>query len=143
MYCTCQDVRDASELLEDANVIADDSITPVILKAQGRIDSALKARYTVPLVEPVPEIIKSIAQDMAAGMLISKTFSNQLGQDQINLSNQYLKRADNDLALVIKEQQLDGMPGIKLASQPGADTTPAMSSTTPHRSPIEGIIKEW
>ncbi len=143
MYCTVKNVRDVSELLEDENIIADNIITPQIIKAQSRIDAALKARYVVPLISPVPEIIKTIAQDMAAGFLIAKTFSNQLGQDQINLSNQSLKRADGDLALVLKEQQLDGLPGIKLATIPGNDSTPAISSTSKSTSPIERIIQEW
>ncbi len=143
MYCTVQDVRDANDLLEDESIIADYVITPQIGKAQSRIDTALKSRYVVPLLSPVPEIIKTIAQDMAAGFLIAKEFSNQLGQDQISLSNQYIKRADSDLALVLDQQQLDGLPGIKLATIPGNDSSPAISSTSKNTSPIERIIQEW
>lgn len=143
MYCTEQDVREANELLEDATIIPDDKITPCIVKAQGRIDSVLKARYVVPLAEPIPAIVKSIAQDMAAGFLIANTFSNQVGQEQLNLSNQFLKRADSDLARVVEEKQLDGIAGIRLATTPGAGSAPAISSTTRYTSPVEGIIKQW
>lgn len=143
MYCSIEDVRAASELLEDENIIPDEKITPEIVKAQGRIDVSLRNRYVVPLAEPIPQIIKSIAQDMAAGFLIANIFSNQLGQEQINLSNQFIRRADNDLAQVMAKHQLDGLPGIRLAVSPGAGSSPAISSTTQRPSPIEGIIREW
>ncbi len=143
MYCTVKNVRDVSELLEDESIILDGVIAPQISKAQSRIDTVLKTRYVVPLLVPVPEIIKSISQDMAAGFVLTKVFSNQLSQEHLSLSNQLIKRADGDLALVIKHQQLDGLPGIKLATIPGNDSTPAISSTSKRPSPIEGIIKEW
>ncbi|HWP96415.1 MAG TPA: phage protein Gp36 family protein [Syntrophomonadaceae bacterium] len=143
MYCSIQNVRDASELLESETILLDEKIGPVIQKAQGRIDSVLKSRYIVPLSEPIPLIILSIAQDMAAGFLLANVFSNQLGQEQINLSNQFLKRADNDLDQVMADQQLDGLPGIRLAVQPGSASAPAISSTSMRPSPIDRIIHEW
>jgi len=132
MYCSVQDVRDASELLESAAVIPDEKISPVIQKSQGRIDSVLKSRYVVPL-SIVPEIIKSIAQDMAAGFLLANVFSNQLGQEQINLSNQFLRRADSDLARVIEEQQLDGLPGISWS--PNREAPLPLPSAAPANGP--------
>lgn len=143
MYCTPQKVRDANELLENAEAFPDEKINPWITKAQSRIDTALRARYVVPLVNPVPAIIESITQDMAAGFLIANTFSNQEGQEQLNLSNQLLKRADLDLARAVDERQLDGLPGIRLVATPGASSTPAIASTTPKPSPVEGILKQW
>ncbi len=143
MYCSLKDVRDTSELLDDDTIVPDDKIIPWILKAQSRIDAALKSRYVVPLTEPVPDIVKSIAQDMAAGFLIANSFSNQLGQEQINLSNQYLKRADFDLLKLVDEKQLDGMPGIRLAAKPGNSSTPAICSTTKYKSPVEELINRW
>lgn len=143
MYCTPQKVREANELLENAQAFPDERITPWITKAQSRIDAALRARYVVPLLDPVPAIIESIAQDMAAGFLIANTFSNQEGQEQLSLSNQLIKRADADLARVVEEKQLDGLPGIRLVATPGASSTPAIASTTPKPSPIEGILKQW
>lgn len=142
MYCSVDDVRKATELLENEAIVPDEKITPVIIKTQGRIDAILKGRYGVPL-PVVPEIIRSIAQDMAAGFLIANVFSNQLGQEQINLSNQFLRRADSDLTRVIAEQQLDGLPGIRLAVQPGGGATPAISSTSKRPSPVERLINEW
>lgn len=142
MYCSVEDVRAASELLESPEIIQDEKIMPVILKAEGRINSVLKSRYTIPLIV-IPDIIRSIAQDMAAGFLIASVFSNQLGQEQINLSNQFLKRADNDLNMVITEQQLDGYPGISLVNRPGANTSPVIGSTSPSKSTLEGILNKW
>lgn len=143
MYCTAQDVRDSSELLQDVTVVSDEKITPCIVKAQSRIDAALRVRYKVPLVEPVPAVIKSIAQDMAAGFLIANVFGNQIGQEQINLSNQFLKRADADLSKVVTEKQLDGLPGIQLVTTPGSSPTPAISSTTKRPSQVEEIVRQW
>lgn len=143
MYCTPQKVREANELIENVEAFPDEKINPWITKAQSRIDTALRARYVVPLLDPVPAIIESIAQDMAAGFLIANTFSNQESQEQLNLSNQLLKRADADLARAVDNKQLDGLPGIRLVTTPGASSTPAIASTTPGKSAIEGIIKQW
>lgn len=143
MYCTTQKVRAANELLEDAEIFTDDKISPWITKAESRIDAKLRERYITPLVVPVPSIIESIAQDMAAGFVILNSFSNQLSQELLTLGNQYLKRADADLNTVIEKQQLDGLPGVRLAETPGSDSTPAISSTTKKPSPIEGIINQW
>ena len=143
MYCTPQKVREANELLQDETLFPDEKITPWIEKVQSRIDAALKTRYAVPLAEPVPEIIASIAQDMAAGFVIANTFSNRLSQEVLNLSSQLLKRADGDLAAVVEKGLLDGLPGVLPAASPGAGAGPALASTTPLPSPIEELIKQW
>lgn len=143
MYCTPQQVRNANELLSDADTFTDELITPWIAKAGSRIDARLRERYAVPLTDPVPEIIASIAQDMAAGFLIGSSFSNQPTQELLNLSSQLLKRGDGDLADVVASRQLDGLPGIVLLDTPGASGGPAVGSTTPAASPIEEILKQW
>lgn len=143
MYCEPQKVREANELLEDETVFPDEKISPWITKAQGRIDTVLKDRYVVPLAAPVPAIIESIAQDMAAGFVLANSFSNQLNQELLNLSNQFLKRADTDLAAVVERKQLDGLPGIILVNTPGSSSTPAIASTTPGKSSIEELINKW
>lgn len=143
MYCTAGKVREANELLDDSTTFPDEKITPWIAKAQERIDTVLRERYVVPLCDPVPGIIESIAQDMAAGFVIAKSFSNQLNQELLNLSNQYLKRAESNLAEVVDKKQLDGLPGIVLISTPGASSSPAIASTTPSKSAIEDLIKQW
>lgn len=143
MYCTAKDVREANELLNDESIFTEIKLNPWILKAQGRIDVVLKSRYIVPLTEPIPDIIKGIAQDMAVGFVIENVFSNQLGQEQIILSKQLIKRADDDLEMVVEKNQLDGLPGVKLTTIPGNDASPMISSTTRRTSPIEEIIKQW
>ena len=143
MYCTAQKVRDANELLEDETIFTDEEIAPWIAKAQSRIDVKLSKRYVTPLADPVPAIVESIAQDMAAGMVLLNTFSNHEGQELINLGNQYLRRADTDLIDVVENEQLDGLPGVMLANVPGAASAPAMGSTTRRPSPIERIVRQW
>ncbi|TEB09308.1 phage protein Gp36 family protein [Pelotomaculum propionicicum] len=143
MYCNAGKVREANELLNDTTIVPDNKIVPFIIKAQERIDTALRERYVVPLREPVPGIIESIAQDMAAGFVLSKSFSNQLNQELLNLSNSLIKRAEADLTELVDKKQLDGLPGISLISTPSASGTPAIASTTPNKSAIEDLIRQW
>lgn len=144
MYCTTDQVRGVNELLEDAANFPDEKITPWIAKAQSRIDTVLSKRYVAPLTGPIPPAIESVNQDMAAGLFILNSFSNHLSQELINLANQYIKRADADLAFVVENKLLDGLPGIMLKSSPAASSTPAIASTTGKKtSPVEEIIKQW
>lgn len=69
-YCTRHDVvdvvtRDAAEVKGNAGVLDDEAVDKAILDAQAEIDSRLALKYTVPF-SPVPPLINSIAQDIAA-----------------------------------------------------------------------------
>jgi len=143
MYCTPAKVREANELLNDIEIFSDEMINPFIEKSQTRIDTVLSERYRVPLNEPIPGIIQSIAQDMSAGFVLTQSFANRMSQEMLNLGNSYLKRAEADLTNVVNKILLDGLPGIELAETPSSTGQPAMATTTPAASPIEELLKKW
>lgn len=142
MYCTPEDIRSENELLRDEEIFPDSSILPYIQRSQVRIESKLSKRYQVPLAEPVPEIVKTIAVEMACGfVLIGETASRSI-QEIFTLGNSKIKRADTDLEDLVAQGLLDSLPGIVLATAPGNDTRPRIGSTTPGKSPIEEAL-DW
>lgn len=69
-YCTRDEVvdvltRDAAEVEGNAGSNDDESIDKAILDAESEINSRLALKYTVPF-SPVPTLVNSIAQDIAA-----------------------------------------------------------------------------
>ncbi|ADY55130.1 hypothetical protein Sgly_0773 [Syntrophobotulus glycolicus DSM 8271] len=142
MYCTPEDIRSENELLRDTETFPDGTILPYIERSQTRIETKLSKRYRVPLAEPVPEIVKTIAVEMACGfVLIGETASRSI-QEIINLGNSKIKRADTDLEELIEKGLIDSIPGIVMATAPGSDNRPQIGSTTPNKSPIEGAL-DW
>lgn len=70
IYCSRDEVvdvltRDASQVKGNAGSIDPDAVDKAIVDAQNEIDSKLAARYIVPF-SPVPSLINSITQDIAA-----------------------------------------------------------------------------
>jgi len=57
--------RDGEKTSGNAGSLDEEPIAKAIIDAQAEIDARLAARYTVPFV-PVPQLINTIAQDIAA-----------------------------------------------------------------------------
>lgn len=69
-YCTPDEVvdvltRDAAEVTGNAGSIDGEAVRKAITDAQAEIDARLATKYTVPF-SPVPALVASIAQDIAA-----------------------------------------------------------------------------
>jgi phage gp36-like protein len=69
-YCTAEDVidvltRDAAQVTGNAASIDREAVDKSIQDAQAEIDSRLARKYTVPF-NPVPPLVASLAQDIAA-----------------------------------------------------------------------------
>lgn len=141
MYTTAGDVRGLCKLIT-ADVITDPEIEPFIQKAQVRIDQALRLRYRVPLSDPVPDIIKSIATDMAAAFILDKYYSDR-SPDRTHLADVYMKRAEKDLEQVVREGTIDGQPGVVKNEPPAPTSRPAIATTTPQKSPLGEILAKW
>ena len=141
MYSSIQLVRGLCHLITDEET-SDSEVVDFVLKAQGRIDARLRLLYQIPLNGPVPEIINSIATDMAASFVLDKRYSDRK-PDQTSLADVYMRRAEKDLALVIKENLLDGLPGIVRLQPPTTSARPAIGSTTPAKSGIEDVLSKW
>ena len=139
-YCTPDNLREDNELLRDNDVFPDSLLNPYILKCQARIDSKLSERYQVPLTDPVPEIIKTIEVEMACGYVLIGETASRTSQEMINLGNGKIKRSDADLDDIVEKGLLDKLPGIVLATVPGRNTSPAMATTTPGKSPLEEAL---
>jgi len=141
MYSSIGAVRGLCHLITNEE-ISDKEVIDFIIKAQGRIDARLRQLYRIPLNGPVPEIINSIATDMAASFVLDKWYSDRR-PDQTSLADVYMKRAEKDLETVIKENLLDGLPGIVKLEPPTPNARPAVASTTPGKSPLEDVLTKW
>ena len=141
MYTTCEDVRNLCNLISMVE-IPDYEVGSFIEKAQVRIDKSLRKRYRVPLSEPVPEIIKSIATDMAASFLLDKYYSDR-SPDRTNLADIYAKRAEADLDQIVNEGAIDDIVGVIENEPPAPISRPAIATTTPGESSILDIISKW
>lgn len=69
-YCTRDQVvdvltRDAAEVEGNAGTVDDEAVDKAIQDAMAEIDSRLGIKFTVPF-DPVPPLINSVAQDIAA-----------------------------------------------------------------------------
>lgn len=141
MYTTTQSVRDLCTLIT-ADEIGDPEVQGFITKAESRINARLRRHYKVPLVNPVPDIISSIAADMAASMVLDKRYSDR-APDQTSLAQVYMRRGEADLERVINEGLLDGLPGVVKIEPPTPAARPAMATTTPKKSQMEEALSKW
>ncbi len=141
-YCTDAQVRDLCKLI-DLTEISIPEVAGFIAKAEARINAALKERYKVPLVVPIPDLIQGIAADMAASFVLDKQYSDRT-KDQTSLAEVYFKRAERDLRNVVDKNQLEGLPGIEEVPQPQAPTRTTIGSTTgtSYVSPIQEALEE-
>lgn len=141
MYSSIQIVRGLCHLISEEEIL-DSEVIDFILKAQGRIDARLRLLYQIPLRGPVPEIINSIATDMAASFVLDKRYSDRR-PDQTSLADVYMRRAEKDLDRVISEDLLDGLPGIIKLQPPTPSARPAIATTTRNKSQIEEVLSKW
>lgn len=122
-------------------------IVTAIKKAQARIDIKLRRKYQVPFPYPVPDIIETIATELAAGFLIEIDYSSRKEKDEPYLAEVLIKRADIDLQDILDNSLLDGLDGINYAPvapvEPALNARPAIYSTTPLQSQMEGVLNRW
>lgn len=140
LYTTSDLVLRKSKLENEPNL----DVTDFIREAQARIDAKLRKRYKVPLVDPVPGIIESIATNFAAGFAIERDYSDRPDKYEPYLAEVLIKRAEADLAEVVEDCSLDGMAGVEYAPVPAqAAGLCAVRSTTPRESEMEKALAKW
>lgn len=140
LYTTSELVLRKSKLENELNL----DVTDFIREAQARIDAKLRKRYKVPLVDPVPGIIESIATNFAAGFAIERDYSDRPDKYEPYLAEVLIKRAEADLAEVLEDNLLDGMEGVEYAPvPPQASGMCAVRSTTPRESEMEKALAKW
>lgn len=71
MYVTADEVRvvvtrSAFRQANTTGALPDEAIEAAIEEAQAGVDAKLRTRYTLPLAEPVPALVKSVTRDIAA-----------------------------------------------------------------------------
>lgn len=140
MYCTHDDVLALCEgqLSKDWN---ETDTKPFIEKAQARIDAHLRHLYVVPITDPVPDIIKSIASDFAASFLIDRDYGDRRTNDQPFMADILFKRATRDLEDLVSTRGLDGL--VKNVPAPGVVNTSVLRTTTPDRSEMRRVLDQW
>lgn len=142
-YVSVDKVREASKLTDEEDV-PEATITSFITKAQARIDAKLCLRFSTPFADPVPPLIESIAQDLAAGFLIEKYYSDRPDKTEPYLAEVLIKRAMADL-----DEILDGTMALEVSGATSDSNNnvvtekPTIFSTTPRRSEMRKILDEW
>jgi len=142
VYATPDQVRALSEVIRKFTDLTDEVIAGYIAKAQARIDGHLAARYRVPLAEPVPPIINSIAVDMAAAFILDEKTTERF-KDQTTFAEVLMRRAEADLKAVVEKGLIDRDPGVVLAVPARPRPGPQIAPTTPAKSPMEDVIAQW
>lgn len=119
MYCTLDDLKKAIpeenliQLTDDTGlgVIDNEKIDDAIDYAQQLIDGYLRGRYTVPL-DPVPQLIRRFAVDMAVFHLYSRRFELDMPQTMI-------ERRKEIIRLLEQIQQGKVLLGMETPQSPG------------------------
>ncbi len=137
IYTTVESVRNLCKLI-NVEVVPGTEVEECIRKAQNRIDNVLRRRYQVPLVEPVPQIVNSVAADMAAAFLLDKHYSDR-SPDRTHLADIYTKRAETDLERIVNEGTIDDLIGVVENEPPVPISRLVIATTTPEKSPIKEI----
>ncbi len=118
-YCSLEDIKQAIpekniiELTDDAGTgtIEQNRVNDAISYADQLIDGYLRGRYTVPL-NPVPELIKRLAADLAVFHLYSRRF-------ELNMPEAMLQRRKEIIRLLEQIQKGFIKLGIETQSGPG------------------------
>jgi phage gp36-like protein len=118
-YCSLDDIKKAIpeqnliQLTDDAGegVIDDVKIDDAIAYAGQLIDGYLRGRYTVPL-QPVPELVKRLAVDLAVFHLYSRRFELDMPQTMVDRRKEIIR-------LLEQIQQGKVLLGIETADSPG------------------------
>jgi phage gp36-like protein len=139
-YTTEELIRGKSKLENEFDFKADSFIK----EAQARIDTKLRKRYKVPLVDPVPSIIESIATNFAAGFAIEKDYSDRPEKREPYLAEVLINRAEADLQGILDEGLLDGLEGVEFIPAPSEPSgRQAIMSTTAGTSEMERALSRW
>lgn len=130
-YCQPSDVTALNKLFQTPT-FTDAYVQTFIDKAVARLNNLLQPHYVVPLVDPVPPIINSIAADMAASLLCQTHFSGVNYKEDTPMAEIYRKRADTDLRYVLENSTLDDFDNV-IKQQPDVpEMRRKVASTTPH-----------
>ncbi len=130
-YCVPSDVIALNKLFITP-AFTNDYVQTFINKAVARLDNLLQPHYVVPLADPVPPIINSIAADMAAALLCQTHFSGTNYKEDTPLAEIYRKRAESDLEHVLGNSTLDDFPNVVKRQPDVPEMRKRIASTTPH-----------
>lgn len=132
-YCQPSDVIALNKLFETPS-FTDAYIQGFINKAVARLDNLLQPHYVVPLVDPVPPIITSIAADMAACLMCQTHFSDRNYKEDTPMAEIYRKRAESDLEHVLSHSTLDDYSNVVKRQPDVPEIRQSVASTTPHKN---------
>jgi len=142
-YCQPQDVRNLHQLFT-ATDFPDASVQVYIAKATTRMNNLIQPFYAVPLSDPVPDIVASIAADMAASLLCQTYFSGINYREDTPLAEVFRKRAEADLDHMLEHATIDGLPGV-VKHQPDVPEMrkKVASSTSGQLSPVQKRMTQF
>jgi phage gp36-like protein len=142
MYCTLEDIKKAIpekniiELTDDDNFgsIDEAKVQDAIDYAEQLIDGYLRGRYPVPL-EPVPELIRRLAVDLAVFHLYSRRFELDMPQSMIDRRKEIIR-------LLEQIQAGKVLLGIETQNSPGQGYYKA-NKTTEDRTFSKDILNKF
>lgn len=132
-YCVPTDVTSLNKLFQ-TTAFPDTYVQTFIDKAVPRLNNLLQPHYIVPLPDPVPPIINSIAADMAACLLCQTHFSGVNYKEDTPMAEVYRKRSEADLEHVLEHSSLDDYPNVTKREPDVPEMRQKVASTTPHPS---------
>lgn len=142
-YCQPADVTALNKLFQTAT-FTDAYVQTFIDKAVARLNNQLQPHYIVPLPDPVPPIINSIAVDMAACLICQTHFSDRNYKEDVPWAEVYRKRADSDLRFTLENSTLDDYDNVVKRQPDAPEMRRAVASTTPHPNRrVRGRLKEF
>jgi predicted metal-dependent hydrolase len=130
-YCEPGDVRALNKLFTPQS-FDDTYIQQFIDKAVARLNNQIQPHYVVPLADPVPPIINSIAADMAAALVCQTHFSGTNYKEDTPLAEIYRKRAESDLEFMLENSTLDDYLNVVKRQPDVPEMRKKIASTTPH-----------
>ncbi|KLU66308.1 hypothetical protein DEAC_c17070 [Desulfosporosinus acididurans] len=144
-YCVPSDVTALNKLFQASPTIFTDSYVQTFIdKAVARLNNLLQPHYVVPLEDPVPPIINSIAADMAAALLCQTHFSGVNYRENTPMAEVYRKRAESDLEYVLENSTLDDFENVVKQQPDAPEMRRAIASTTPHPNQrVQGRLKQF
>jgi hypothetical protein len=130
-YCEPSDVIALNKLFQTPT-FTPDYVQVFIDKAVARLENQLQPHYLVPLPDPVPPIINSIAADMAACLICQTHFSGTNYREDTPMAEVYRKRAEADLTHVLDNSTLDDYTNVVKRQPDVPEMRKRVASTTPH-----------
>lgn len=98
-YCTISDIKEICNQSRSINFgtdISNEDVASIIASVQSQIDIRLCFVWQLPLVSPIPVVVKDICATWSAGRILNVCFGSQYAETS-NYSNKLINDSKKDL----------------------------------------------